>query len=112
VRAVNQSCRLLYAPQHCIKGVWGDMYWFSRVPVTPSVLKACSDHSFNSHPLFTQHMVVARTLPGGRLSLYDFVHKRRMDGQPTQERQLQSEEERDAVLQQDFGLDLSLPALS
>lgn len=97
--------------QYCIKGNWYDMYWFSLTPVTQQVLVACSDSSFKRHPLFTKHMIVSRVVPSGRISLQDFVLKKRLAGQPTEQRQLQSEEERDAVLKEVFGMDLSLPAL-
>lgn len=97
--------------QHCIKGAWADIYWFSLAPVTSTVLQACSEYSSKHHPLFTKHMIVSRALPHGRVMLYDFVLKTRLEGQPAEERKLLSEEERDAVLQEMFKLDLSLPAL-
>jgi arylamine N-acetyltransferase len=87
------------------------MYWFSLTPVTSTVLQASSEFSFKNHPLFTKHMIVSRALPHGRVMLYDFVLKTRLEGQPAHERKLLSDEERDAVLQDVFGLDLSLPAL-
>lgn len=93
--------------QYRVKDTWTDMYFFGLTPVTNTVLQACSDYSFRHHPLFTKHMLVSRVLPGGRVQLMDFVLKTRLEGQPTQERRLESEEERDEVLQEVFGLDLS-----
>jgi arylamine N-acetyltransferase len=87
------------------------MYWFALTPVTQEVLAACTENSFRRHPLFTKHLIVSRVVPGGRISLQDFVLKKRLAGQPTEQRELQSEEERDAVLQELFGMDVSLPAL-
>lgn len=87
------------------------MYWFHLAPVTSTVLQACSEYSLRHHPLFTKHLIVSRVVPDGRVQLFDMVLTTRREGQPAEERQLQSEEERDAVLQDVFGLDLSLPAI-
>jgi arylamine N-acetyltransferase len=97
--------------QYFVKGAWRDMYWFALAPVTNTVLQACSDFSFKQHPLFTKHMIVSRVVPDGRVQLYDMVLTTRRAGQPAEEQHLQSEQERDAVLQDVFGLDLSLPAV-
>lgn len=56
-------------------------------------------------------MVVAKTMPGGRLYMQGFMLKTRRAGQPTEQRELQGEEERDAVLREVFGLDLTQPAV-
>lgn len=97
--------------QYFVKGTWRDMYWFHLAPVTSTVLQACSEYSLRHHPLFTKHLIVSRVVPDGRVQLFDMVLTTRREGQPAEERQLQSEEERDAVLQDVFGLDLSLPAI-
>lgn len=112
-RLLTRACRAccFASVQHCVKGTWRDSYWFSLAPVTSTVLQACSAFSFRQHPLFTQHMIVSRVVPGGRISLYDFALRTRLQGQPAEERQLMSEDEGDSVLGDVLGLDLSLPAV-
>lgn len=90
-----------------MKDAWVDSYWFSLVPATQAVLQACSDHTFRNHPLFTKQVVCAQPLEDGRRTLNDFTLKIRRQGQPTETRVLQSEEERDGVLAELFNIDLN-----
>jgi arylamine N-acetyltransferase len=92
--------------QVLLHDVWTDQYWFTLAPTTPAVLQACAEHSFRHHPLFTRKVVVTLPLPDGRVSLNDWTLKTRRAGQPTEERLLASEAERDAVLADVFGIDL------
>lgn len=93
--------------QCCVKGNWEDVYYFNRGVVTHTVIAACAEASFRSHPLFTKHMVVTRPLPDGRMSLTDFVLKVRRQGRPSEQRQLSGEEERDGVLAEVFSINMA-----
>lgn len=50
-------------------------------------------------------------MPGGRSTLLGFELTTRIEGHPTEKRTLAGEEERDAALQEVFGLDLAGPPL-
>jgi arylamine N-acetyltransferase len=88
-------------------GQWVDVYYFTRTLVTQPVIAACAEASFRSHPLFTNHVVVTKPLADGRVTLLDWVLKVRKNGQVVEKRELSSEEERDAVLVEVFGINLA-----
>jgi hypothetical protein len=87
-------------------GKWVDVYYFTRTLVTQPVIAACAEASFRSHPLFTNHVVVTKPLADGRVTLLDWVLKVRKHGEVVEQRELASEEERDAVLVEVFGINL------
>ncbi|KAF6255321.1 hypothetical protein COO60DRAFT_1462259 [Scenedesmus sp. NREL 46B-D3] len=93
---------------HCFAGgQWVDVYYFTRALATQPVIAACAEASFRSHPLFSNHVVVTKPLPDGRVTLMDWELKVRKDGTVVEQRVLTSEEERDAVLEDVFGLNLA-----
>jgi arylamine N-acetyltransferase len=87
-------------------GQWVDVYYFTRTLVTQPVISACAEASFRTHPLFNNHMVVTKPLEDGRATLMDWVLKVRRNGEVVERRELASEEERDAVLADVFGINL------
>lgn len=89
-----------------LAGAWTDVYYFNRSVVLQSVINACAEASFRGHPLFTRRLVVTMPLLDGRMTLADFTLKIRRQGEPTERRELGSEEERDAVLAEVFGINM------
>lgn len=93
--------------QCLVKGQWVDVYYFTRTLVTQPVISACAEASFRGHPLFNNHMVVTKPLEDGRATLMDWLLKVRRNGVVVEARELKSEEERDGVLADVFGINLA-----
>jgi N-hydroxyarylamine O-acetyltransferase len=92
--------------QCLLEGAWTDLYFFTLEASYLSDFEVQSFHVERNHSLFTKSYVVTMPTPHGRHTLVDFVLKTRAAGQPTQERQLQGDAERDTVLREVFGIDV------
>jgi N-hydroxyarylamine O-acetyltransferase len=96
--------------QCLLEGVWTDLYFFTMEASFLSDFEVQSFHVETKHSLFTKSYVVTMPTPTGRHTLVDYVFKIRAAGQATQERQLQGDAERDSVLREVFGIDVTAKA--
>jgi arylamine N-acetyltransferase len=93
--------------QTLIKNTWVDLYYFDLSAATDSDFEAQSFAVSHNHSLFTKQYVVTMPTEEGRLTLVDYQLKVRRAGHPTQVIHLSSDEERDQILQQRFGIDVT-----
>ena len=93
--------------QTLINGAWVDLYYFDLSAATESDFEAQSFAVAHNHSLFTKQYVVTMPTEDGRLTLVDYELKIRRAGHPTEVIHLSSDEERDQVLEQRFGIDVT-----